>query len=247
MVYVNVAKGYRPGGLVPIVPAGEPNTATDCVAALKADGPQRHHPETRSYQSDSLWNYELGTKTAWLDHRLTIDAAGFYIHWKNIQQEILLSCGFQYMANSGAAVEQGRRARNARAADGSPRDVARLGLPECHDHRSGRCSPQPVGSPVYQVPDWTGNGAVSYTTQLTTDWKMISGTDYSYIGRSYSGNNQPTDPRLRPSYRLINARMAFDRGASKLRSSARTSATRSPISATAARSRRRRRAGRVCS
>ncbi len=42
---------------------------------------------------------------------------------------------------------------------------------------------------------------------------MVSGTDYSYIGRSYSGNNLPTDPRLRPSYRLINARMAFDRGA----------------------------------
>ena len=42
---------------------------------------------------------------------------------------------------------------------------------------------------------------------------MVSSTDYSYIGRSYSGNNQPSDPRLRPSYRLINARIGFDRGA----------------------------------
>ena len=58
-------------------------------------------------------------------------------------------------------------------------------------------SPQHVGSPIYQVPDWTGNGAVSYTTQLTSDWKLVSGADYSYIGRSFSGNNDPSDPRLR--------------------------------------------------
>jgi hypothetical protein len=40
----------------------------------------------------------------------------------------------------------------------------------------------------------------------------VGGSDYSYIGRSYSGNNDPSDPRLRPSYRLLNARIAFDRG-----------------------------------
>jgi outer membrane receptor protein involved in Fe transport len=57
--------------------------------------------------SDSLWNYELGTKTSWLDRRLTVNAAGFYIKWNNIQQEILLSCGFQYVANAGAAVSKG--------------------------------------------------------------------------------------------------------------------------------------------
>ena len=65
---------------------------------------------------------------------------------------------------------------------------------------------------MYQVPDWTGNGSVAYTTQITTDWKLVSGADYSYIGRSFSGNNDPADPRLRPSYRLINARFAFVNG-----------------------------------
>ncbi len=191
MVYVNVAKGYRPGGLVPIVPAGEPNTPTDCAAALKAIDPNVTVQQTRSYQSDSLWNYELGTKTAWLDHRLTVDAAGFYIRWKDIQQEILLSCGFQFIANAGAAVSKGgeleMRARPTRPLEMS----LGLGYQNATITEMSSVSPQTVGSPVYQVPDWTGNGAVSYTTQLSTDWKMISGTDYSYIGRSYSGNNCP--------------------------------------------------------
>ncbi len=77
--------------------------------------------------------------------------------------------------------------------------------------QSSASSPQQAGSPVYQTPDWTGNGAVSYTTQLTGDWKLLSGADYSYVGRSFSGNNDAANPRLRGSYRLINASLAFSR------------------------------------
>ena len=129
---------------------------------------------TRSFNSDSLWSYELGTKTSWFDHRLTFDAAGFYIKWKNIQQEILLSCGFQYTANAGAAASKGGeielRAR--------PTDPLELSLGVGYQNakiteQRARPRRRQVGSPVYQYPDWTGNGAVSYTTQLTSDWKLI--------------------------------------------------------------------------
>jgi len=210
MVYVNIAKGYRPGGQVPIVPAGEPGTATDCVAALKQVDPNITIQNTRSFQSDSLWNYELGAKTAWLDRRVTIDAAGFYIKWKDIQQEILLSCGFQYTANAGAAESKGGELEiRARPVDPFEISLA-AGYQNATISETGAGSPQQVGSPIYQVPNWTGNGAMSYTTQLPGDWRLVSGTDYSYIGRSYSGNNTPADPRLRPSYRLINARFALD-------------------------------------
>ena len=76
---------------------------------------------------------------------------------------------------------------------------------------SGGSSPQLVGSPIYQVPDWTGNGSVAYTTHITGDWKLISGADYSYVGRSFSGNNNAAEPRLRGSYRLIDASFALTR------------------------------------
>src|SRR6185437_13516187 len=107
MVYALASKGFRPGGAVPIVPAGAPGTGTDCVAALHAVNPNINISQTQSFASDSLWNYEIGTKTSWLDHKLTFDAAAFYIDWKNIQQEILLSCGFQYTANAGGAKSKG--------------------------------------------------------------------------------------------------------------------------------------------
>jgi len=212
MVYANVAKGYRPGGIVPIVPAGTPGTATDCVAALKAVDPSITLAQTRSYQSDTLWNYELGTKTAWLDHRLTIDAAGFYIRWPNIQQEILLSCGFQFTANAGAAAIKGGELE-VRARPTDPLEMSLgLGYQNAQITQTSIESPQAVGSPIYQVPDWTGNGSVSYTVPLGAQWTEVADLDYSYIGRSFSGNNDPSDPRLRPSYRLLNARLALNHG-----------------------------------
>jgi iron complex outermembrane recepter protein len=211
MVYVNVAKGFRPGGLVPIVPPGQAGTATDCVAALQQTDPNQKIADTRSFKSDSLWNYELGTKTEWLDHHLTFDAAAFYIKWNNIQQQVLLSCGFQFITNAGAAVSKGGEMEvHARPTEPLELSVG-LGYQNAKITELGK-SPQQVGSPVYQVPDWTGNGSVSYTTQLTSSWKLVSGADYSYIGRSFSGNNNPAQPRLRPAYRLIDARFAFARG-----------------------------------
>ncbi|HXQ32263.1 MAG TPA: TonB-dependent receptor [Steroidobacteraceae bacterium] len=212
MIYATAAKGFRPGGLVPIVPAGEAGTATDCVAALKAVDPNITLAQTRSYNSDSLWNYELGTKTAWLDHRVTFNAAAFYIKWNNIQQEILLSCGFQYTANAGAAVSKGGELEiRARATDRFELSGG-LGYQDAKITQSSAASPQQVGSPVYQVPDWTGNGSATYTVPLSPQWNLVSGADYSYVGRSFSGNNDPAEPRERGSYRLIDARFAFARG-----------------------------------
>lgn len=54
-------------------------------------------------------------------------------------------------------------------------------------------SPQPVGSPVFQVPNWTGNASLSYTTPITNSWTLISGLDYSYIRRIQ--RRQPFDRR----------------------------------------------------
>jgi iron complex outermembrane recepter protein len=211
MVYGLASKGFRPGGVVPIVPPGTAGTPNDCVAALAAVNPNLPLADTRSFKSDSLWNYEIGTKTAWLDHRIIFNAAGFDIRWKNIQQQILLQCGFQFISNAGAAESKGGELDlRARATDRL--DVS-LGVGYQHATITEKGnSPQPVGSPVFQVPDWTGNGALTYTIPLTNNWSSVSVVDYSYVGSSYSANNSPTEPRKRPAYRLLNARLAVSNG-----------------------------------
>ena len=211
MVYVNIAKGFRPGGVVPIVPPGTPNTPTDCVAALQAQVPGAQLSSTRSYKSDSLWNYEIGAKTSWLDHRVTMNGAFFDIKWKDIQQQVLLSCGFQFIANAGSAESKGAEFElHARATEALEVGFS-VGYQDAKITQGGALSPQAAGSPVYQVPDWTGNTSLTYTVPLVAEWNLQSGADYSYIGRSFSGNNDPANPRERPAYRLLDARVALVR------------------------------------
>lgn len=89
LVYAQVAKGYRIGGVnVTIQPTNDGFV----------------FPKT--YSPDSLWNYEVGFKGDAFDHRLTFDADVFYIDWKNIQVD-LQHGGYDYFANAGNAVSKG--------------------------------------------------------------------------------------------------------------------------------------------
>ncbi len=207
MVYATAAKGFRPGGLVPTVPSAE---ALGCPAQLAALGLTTQ--QTHKFQSDSLWNYELGTKTAWLDNRLTVNADVFYIDWKDIQQQILLGCGFQFRTNAGAAKSEGTElevhARPLRGLDLSG-GVGYQHAVITKAGAGGAESPLQPGDRVYQVPDWTANGSATYTIPLTSRFSLVNNLTYSYVGESKSANNDPFDPRTRSPYSLLDARCAL--------------------------------------
>src|SRR5580692_2624133 len=98
LTYATVAKGYREGG--PLYPF--PSTCAEDLAALGLSTPPT------AYEPDSIWNYEWGAKTEWLEHRLTMNGAVYYIDWKNIQQNITLpTCGFGFVGNFGKASSKG--------------------------------------------------------------------------------------------------------------------------------------------
>jgi len=165
--------------------------------------------EARRYQPDSLWSYEIVAKTSWLDDRLTVNSAVFYIDWKNIQQLILLQCGFQFEANAGAAKSEGGEIEvHARPLYGLDL-TAGLGYNYAIITQAGSGSPQQVGSRIYEVPDWTGSFGATYTVALNSKYSLLVNTQYSYVGDSESGNNDPTDPRIRAPYQLVDLRTAL--------------------------------------
>ncbi len=59
-----------------------------------------------TYQSDSTTNYELGTRTTFLDNRLSIDVAAFLINWQKIQLSEFVE-NFTIDANGGSAQSKG--------------------------------------------------------------------------------------------------------------------------------------------
>jgi outer membrane receptor protein involved in Fe transport len=91
MIYTTIAKGYRIGGASPPLP----------VAACGGVFPT-------SYNSDTLWSYEVGAKDRFLDRTLQLSGSLYYVEWNNIQQAIYVpTCGIQYTTNVGQATSEG--------------------------------------------------------------------------------------------------------------------------------------------
>lgn len=208
MTYASAAEGFRPGGQVPSVPAAL--CASELPSGITVD-------DTRFFKSDSLGDYEIGGKSGWLDNRLTVDATAYDIRWKNIQQNVLLGCGFEYRANAGAAESRGGELEiDARPVE--PLQVSLgVGYEDAKITQSSPMSPQRVGDPVFQVPNWTGNASIVWTQPISSTLDLATSLNYSYIGRSFSANNLTSvdgifTTRERPAYRLLDARVALDRG-----------------------------------
>jgi outer membrane receptor protein involved in Fe transport len=97
MVYATAAKGFRPGGAQDLPGICAPDLAAIGLA-----------PGLSSFNNDSLWNYEIGAKTKWLDGRLTANVSVYDMQWTDIQQLVRLpTCGFDITVNGAAARSRG--------------------------------------------------------------------------------------------------------------------------------------------
>ena len=96
LYYASAAKGFRPGGINTTLP--------DTCFAGTGVSPQA---AAAPFSSDSLWQYEVGTKDSLFDRRMTVSAAVYYIKWKNIQQFVYLSCGLGIDYNTGEVTGKG--------------------------------------------------------------------------------------------------------------------------------------------
>jgi iron complex outermembrane recepter protein len=100
MVYATVAKGYRIGGANESV-LGVPSCIGDLASLHLKDVPH-------TFNSDSVWSYEIGDKGSFFDGHLHLDASAFWINWNAIQQQVLLpDCGYYFTDNLGTAVSRG--------------------------------------------------------------------------------------------------------------------------------------------
>lgn len=196
MVYANAAKGYRIGG----VNSFAANKCSDGFTAIgiTADA-------ARTFASDSLWSYEAGLKTSWLEHRLTANIAGFYIDWKNLQQVLGLGdCGYQATINVGAAKSKGFELETAwKPAQGVSVSLGG-GYTDAYITDNGGLTGNAaaVGSRVQNVPKWTVNAAVDLDGRVGPLPGFLH-VDYAYVGDSFNARNAP---RIRPSYSLANIR-----------------------------------------
>jgi outer membrane receptor protein involved in Fe transport len=99
LIYATAAEGYRIGGVNAPIP--QAICAGDLASIGLTGGP-------KTYNSDSLWSYEIGTKNTLAGGRLQIEGSVYYIDWSQIQQKIVLpTCSFAFTENAGSAVSKG--------------------------------------------------------------------------------------------------------------------------------------------
>lgn len=197
MTYATAAKGYRPGGTAPGIPAGN---VTGCDTAMKANGLTLE--QTRKYASDSLWSYELGAKSSWLN------VAVYDIEWKDMQQPVGV-CGFHFMSNVGAAQIRGMEIEAHGRLMAGLNVAAGIGYADAKISEGGGLSPQKPGDHISQVPALTGNVSGTYTRRVGDDLYSETTVSYAYVGNSYSTTVDASSPRERPAYGLLNAQTSL--------------------------------------
>lgn len=85
MFYTSVAKGYQSGGFNSLAPEGSP----------------------LSYDEETLWSYEVGSKTSFFDGRLIFSAAVYYMNIDDMQVNTAVDSVQSYRANAARATSKG--------------------------------------------------------------------------------------------------------------------------------------------
>lgn len=196
LFYGTVSKGYRIGG----VNGPQLNLCAESMEQLGISGT----PET--YDSDSVWSYELGAKNRLGPVRL--NASVFRIDWKNIQREIRLpACGSGFVTNLGSARSEGFdleiniRASNALSVGGSvgyanarlTEDV--IGLADDPND-----TPPVFGAKGDKlgVPAWNLTAFIQYDFAIGQNGEGYFRGDYQYTGKGPRPSQEVTgaDPEI---------------------------------------------------
>ena len=192
MVSVTATRGYKAGGFNPISLVG-----------------------AETYGQESSWNYELGGKTTWFDHRLMLNLDFFYIRWDSLQLNLPTgSPGQFYIANAGNADSKGIELElNARplagwdiftgigTADARFRSGAMAG----HTDATGVDSSVNVtGRHLIYTPDITAHGGTQYAWAVCKAATVYARTEAVVYGHYYYN---PVNTAGQDTYSLANFRV----------------------------------------
>ena len=199
-LYTSAAKGFRTGGINGNVPIGL------CGPELDDLGIDPSNATT--FDSDSLWSYELGFKSMFANNRVSLNGAVYYIQWSDIQQLNRLACGFQFVQNAGEAESKGFELELTAAPMQGLTLSAGVGYTDAEITDDGGVAGVAVGDKIQGVPDWTFNATGQYIWPLGDVWEGLVRADFNYYGESFSANNESVgaNARARDSWSALNLR-----------------------------------------
>ena len=174
--------------------------------------------ENRTYGSDTLWNYEIGARTSWLENRLIVNSSVYYIDWSDIQLALPLGTAFGTINAGKARIIGAELELQARPAQGV--DVVLAA-----GYNDGQLTEDTPGAPAGPNPGFDGDrlpGVPRFNFSASTQYVFPLGSagldgfarlDYSYTGDSSTTFNELSTANGMPShfnpqsYSLLNLRL----------------------------------------
>jgi iron complex outermembrane recepter protein len=190
------------------------STYARAASAYRPGGPQ-FSPSPRvpdSFGPDRVWDYEVGAKSDWLDHRVDTDLAVYYMDWSNIQLNSLVG-GQTVTGNGGDAVSEGVEFQ------AHVKPVERLVLGANFAYNETRMvviNPANLagaerGNPLPNAPKWTTTETADYSFPLAKGFNGLVGVSYEYQGSrnsSFAGDKVNTSVVV-PAYSVEDLRLGI--------------------------------------
>jgi iron complex outermembrane recepter protein len=191
-VYARISKGYRPGGpnaLQPLAPAAVP----------------------RTFQSDTLINYEVGIKGD-AGPAVTYDLAAFYIKWSRIQLLVDVD-NFGVNSNGGDATSRGVEGSIAWAVTPELNLSANGAYVDAHlDSDTGPLVGGHTGDELPFAAKVSGALNADYSHPLSGDMSYFVGASLRFTGRRKSDFNPTIGQLSLPSYTTLDLRAGVEVG-----------------------------------
>ena len=160
IVYANAARGFRSGGFNGVMdPAVSP-----------------------TFNPESLWTYEVGTKQSLLDGMVFVELAVYYNDYTDIQLNQVVNPTVATVINGGEASGPGVDfILQANPLD----DLSLTTSVGWNNLRFDTTSVDKLeGDPADLVPDWSFSASIDYTPQITNDVQLITHFDIGYISEA---------------------------------------------------------------
>ena len=179
-LYSRIASGFRPGGA----------NDSDAAAQQGVIAPDK-------YESDTLWSYEVGAKTYFLNRMLYTEVALYRINWSDQQISVTDPGGtFVYIANAGKSYVNGFELQ----VNAQPTDSLSFNLGATYtDSRLSEDMPSTAqvsgfdGDRIPYTPKWSYAGQVQYEVPFSSAMTGYASTNFNYRGESYTNFNSLAD------------------------------------------------------
>lgn len=213
MIYASAGKGFRMGGANFPLPTIDAATGA-CDASLTAFFGKPEMPS--SYESDSLWSYEVGSKNALFNNKVTLNISAFHIDWKDTQVQIQISglgCSFGGLStNVGSVRSRGLEVELAASPFENFNMAVGVSYIDAEVNEDLRFPGATVtiankGDRMPNIPEWTFSVLGDYTFPLTSSWNGFLRGDVRYQG-DRAANFAPGNPNrpIREAFTIANFR-----------------------------------------